>query len=148
MTEANVDSHNLIAQIRALFPELEDSYQRELEKWQGCEGFPTNYLVVGDVLQPYFIREIERGEITNFLQRCAAFLESVCLTGDIQAINVIWVRLFEWLIFRPKELELVWSSLGPTTKANIRGAARRWSEAKRYYGQTEGLPETNIPDWG
>ncbi len=146
MKDIKIDSNNLIAQIRALFPELEDSYQRELEEWKGDEGFPTNYLVVGDVLQPHFMREIEQGKITAFLQRCAAFMESVCLTGDVEAINVIWVRLFEWLIFRRKELEFIWPLLGPVTKANIRDAAHRWSDAGRSLGRTTGFPEANIPD--
>src|SRR4051812_13178390 len=99
MTNTKVDRHNLIAEIRALFPELEESYQREVDKWKGEDGFPTNYIVVGNVLQPLFIREIERGEMTNFLRRCAAFMESVCIGGDVEAVNVIWVRIFEWLIF-------------------------------------------------
>jgi len=147
MPETKIDRHNLIAQIRAHFPELEESYQRECEKWEEDESLPTNYIIVGDVLQPYFIRELERGETSGFLRRCAAFMESVCLTGDAEAINVIWVRLFEWLIFHPRELEMIWASLGPATKSNIRDAARRWSEAGRDHGRTGNLPEKNVPDW-
>lgn len=147
MIETKIDSQNLIAQIRRWFPELEGSYQQEAEKWKGDEGFPSNYLVVGDVLQPHFMREIEQREITDFLRRCATFFESVCLTGDVEAINVIWVRIFEWLIFHPRELETIWPLLGSATRANIREAARRWSEAGRYHGKTANLPEANIPDW-
>jgi hypothetical protein len=44
MLEPKIDRHNLIAQIRAHFPELEESYQREHEKWEkgaGRDGWPT-----------------------------------------------------------------------------------------------------------
>ena len=144
--ETKIDSQNMIAQIRAIFPELEESYQREFKRYSPDEGYPTNYIVAGSVLKPYFIQEIEQGKITDFLQRCAKFMESVCLTGDSEAINVIWIKLFEWLIFRRRELKLVWPILGPETKANIRDAALRWSEAARLYGHTTELPKDNIPD--
>jgi hypothetical protein len=38
MLEPKIDRHNLIAQIRAHFPELEESYQREHEKWEKGAG--------------------------------------------------------------------------------------------------------------
>src|SRR5262249_60350450 len=109
------------------------------------EGERSNYIVIGSVLQPPFKEQLERGEITEFLRRCAAFMEKICNDGDIEAINVIWVRIFEWLLFRPKELQLIWPILGPATRGNLKDAASRWSKAGRYFGKTLGLPCENIP---
>ena len=143
MIGTKIDAQNLVEHLRVTFPELEDLYQEEMSTW---EGERSNYIVIGSVLQPRFMSEASGGTITAFLQRSAAFMERVCEDGDLEAINVIWVRLFEWLIFRPTELTLMWPILGPLTKANIRDAAHRWSNAGRYYGRTENLPENNLPD--
>jgi len=72
-------------------------------------------------------------------------MERVCASGDAEAINVVWIKVFEWLIFRCKELGLVWPVLGPLTKATIRDAARRWSKAQRCFGHIEDLAENNLP---
>ena len=143
MIGSKIDAHNLVEHLRVAFPELEDRYQEVMSEW---EGERSNYIVVGDVLQPRFLQEVAGGKITDFLKRSALFIERVCEDGDLEAINVIWVRLFEWLIFRPKELKLVWPILGPLTKANLRDAAHRWSDAQRRHGYTENLPEDNLPD--
>ncbi len=144
MTGRRIDASNLIAELRRVFPELEESYQRLLQKW-GVKNVRSNYAFVGDILQPRFEHDVLSGEATDFLRRCASFMERVCRDGDVEAINVIWVRIFEWLIFRPRELNLLWPLLGPATRENIKDAARRWSYAKRLYGQKENLPEENIP---
>jgi hypothetical protein len=140
-----ISEHNLIEEIRAHFPELEKSYQEELRKWDGQEGMPSNYIVVANVFQPRFAHELADRRPTEVLERCADFIEKVCTDGDVAAINVIWVKVFEWLIFRPSELKFIWPLLGPVTRANIREAALRWSEAGRELGNTEHLPEHNIP---
>jgi hypothetical protein len=144
MSESSINADNLIEELRVALPELEEAYQQELRKWKGKEYLATNYIIVGSVLQPYFQRAIAVVE-TDSLRRCAVFMERVCRDGDTEAINVIWVRVFEWLIFRPQELKLVWPFLGPATRENIKDAAQRWSSAKRFYGQTENLPEDNVP---
>ena len=55
-------------------------------------------------------------------------MERVCVSGDSEAINVIWIETFEWLIHRPKELKLLWPVLGPATKSAIEDAAERWGK--------------------
>lgn len=142
--EERINEQNLIEQLRAAFPELEGRYEERAVFW-GPEQSPSNYDVLGSVFKPKFIQEIEKGEITDFLRRSATFMERVCASGDDEAINVVWIKVFEWLIFRRKELKLVWPEFGPLTKANIRDAARRWSKAGRYFGHTENLPESNLP---
>ena len=87
------------------------------------EGDRSNYIIVGNVLQPRFVQQVEEGRITEFLTRFAAFVERVCADGDDEAINVVWVRIFEWLIFHPIELKFVWPMLGRLTKLNIKDAA-------------------------
>ena len=142
--EEQINEQNLIEQLRAAFPELEGSYEERVIFW-GREQSPSNYDVLGFVFRPKLIQEIEKGEVTDFLRRSATFMERVCTSGDAEAINVVWIKVFEWLIFRRKELNLLWPVLGPVTKATIRDAARRWSEAGRYFGHTEALPENNLP---
>jgi hypothetical protein len=89
---------------------------------------------------------VQKGKITDFLRRFAIFVEQLCADGDLEALNVIWVRIFEWLIFHPKELALMWPIFGPLTKLNIKDAAHRWSSASRYYGKVSNLPEDNLPE--
>ena len=143
MNEILINSRNLIEYIRVLFPELEDEYEKAMSEWEGSR---SNYIIVGDVLQPYFVKQVEEGQTTDFLTRFAAFVERVCADGDQEALNVLWVRIFEWLIFHPKELKFIWPILGPLTKLNIKDAAGRWSAAARRLGRTENLPENNLPN--
>ena len=97
---------------------------------------------------PRLIEELQKDQITDFLMRCALFLERICACGSDEAINVIWIRVFECLISNKhkRDLELLWPILGPETKRLIRDAARRWSGAARMFGHENDLPEGNIPD--
>jgi hypothetical protein len=140
MNEVPINSENLVEYIRVLFPELEDEYQEVANGW---EGDRSNYIIVGNVLKPYFVHEAQKGQITEFLRRFGQFVERLCTDGDLAALNVIWIRIFEWLIFHPKELSLMWPIFGPFTKENIKDAAHRWSIAGRFYGKVENLPEDN-----
>ncbi|MCU1269893.1 MAG: hypothetical protein JWN74_1187 [Acidobacteriaceae bacterium] len=145
MTE-KITEKNLIEQLRLAFPELEDSLQARLDAHKAEGITPSNYEIVGFVFKPKLKKEeLSRGELTEFLRRGALFIERVCHSGDPEAINVVWIKLFEWLLTRPKELELIWPALGPATKENIKDAAQRWSDAGRYFGNTKNLPTSNLP---
>lgn len=124
MTEPIISQRNLIEQFRIAFPEIEERYQKELQA-SGNEPL-GNYNMVGFVFKPYLNKELAKGELTDFLQRLAKFMERVCTSGDIEAINVIWLKLFKLLLAQPKTLKLLWPVLGPATRANIEDAARRW----------------------
>ncbi len=143
MTE-KITEKNLIEQLRLTFPELEDSIQARLDMHKG-KDIPGNYEIVGFLFKPKLKEELSKGELTEFLRRAALFIERVCHSGDPEAINVIWVKLFEWLLHLPKELDLLWPVLGPATKENIKDAAQRWSDAGRYFGNTKNLPTGNLP---
>jgi hypothetical protein len=147
MNDVKITADNLIERILAHFPELQESYKQQQNTLEGADGLPSNYLFVGNIFQPRIAQEITSGKITSFLKRCAAFIEQVCVDNDLEALNAVWIRIFEWLIFHPEELRTIWPVLGPASKANIRDAAQRWSVAGRYYGKTQNLPEENIPDW-
>jgi hypothetical protein len=142
--DSPITEDNLIDEMRTAFPELEDTYQQIVEKWG--DDLPGRYTIVGETLAASVRRELSAGEITEFLRRSAMFMERVSVSGDDEAINIIWIKIFEWLIFQPKELKLVWSILGSATKAHIRDAAHRWTEAGKHFGSMDGLPEANIPD--
>lgn len=122
---SRIDSRNLIEAFRQGFPELEPKYQEELEFWGG-ERAPSIYDFVGFVFKPRFRRELESGVISEFLCRSAEFIECVCDTNDQEAVNVIWIKIFEWLLPRVVELRLLWPVLGEKTKANIKDAACLW----------------------
>jgi hypothetical protein len=76
--------------------------------------------------KPYLERQLDEGAGTEFQKRFAEFLERVCVSGDVEAVNVIWLKIFKLLLARPKDLKLLWPLLGPATRANIEDAARRW----------------------
>jgi len=124
MTEATINQRNLVEQLRIAFPEIEERYQKELQAWENDP--PGDYNIVGFVFKPYLKEELAKGELTDFLQRLAKFMERVCTSGDVEAINVIWLKLFKLLLAEPEKLKLLWPVLGSATKANIEDAARRW----------------------
>jgi hypothetical protein len=130
-----ITKSNLIDQFRRAFPELEPGYE---EQRLNCpENYqPSNYDVMGCVLQPRLKVALEKSTESEFLVRCAGFLERVCTSGDIEALNVIWIELFEWLIMRPDELKVLWPFLGGSTKAAIKDAAVRWGKTRNLPGQS------------
>jgi hypothetical protein len=124
MTLDPINEHNLVDQLRVAFPEIEDRYQKELQAWKN--ELPGNYNTLGTVFKPYLKEELAKAEPTDFLQRLATFMERVCTSGNIEAINVIWLKIFKLLLAEPGKLKLLWPFLGPATKSNIEDAARRW----------------------
>lgn len=145
MMKQKITKENLIECIRQTFPELEDRYQARVDFWKKSNSLPSEYDVVRSVFLPKFREELASGGITEFLQRSALFIDRVCTSGDIEALNVVWTELFEWLIFRPKDIDVLWPVLGAATKEKIKDAARRWSAAGRYFGNTKNLPTSNLP---
>ena len=89
MTEIKIDEHNLISQLRAVFPEIEERYRKELQDWK--DEPPGNYNILGFVFKPYLKEELAKGELTDFLERLAK-LSKGSAQGDIEAINVIWLK--------------------------------------------------------
>lgn len=127
-----IDHRNLVSQLREIFPEVEPRYQEEMRTWG--ETPPSNYNIVAFVLKPYLREELKRGQITDFIRRLAEFMERICTSGDVEAINVVWLKLFKLFLGTPKDLNLIWPVMGPATKAEIRRAALRW-------GLLEKLPD-------
>jgi len=119
-----VTEQNLVEQLRATLPELEEPYQQRLKQADG--EILSNYEVAACIFKPKLKQELERGTISDFTERSAIFLERVCESKDVEALNVIWVKIFEWLIREPEKLKLLWPILGKHTKTAIRDAAKRW----------------------
>ena len=142
-----INETNLLDALRRALPELEQSYQDTMRSWS-LDTTPGIYTMIGETLVPRLQEELEKGQVNDFLRRCALFLESVCSSGSEEAINVIWIRVFEGLIYSKRNLKLLWPILGPETKRNIRDAARRRSDAARMLGEQSDLPDLNIPDRG
>lgn len=135
MTSVQINSANLVHQLRIAFPELESRYEDQLQKYKG-EGEPSNYEVVGYILQPRLKEALEKGEEGEFLVRAARFLERVCTSRDLEALNVVWIEIFEWLMQRPGELKVLWPFLGNATKSAMRDAAGRWGQKHNLPGES------------
>jgi hypothetical protein len=126
-----VTALNLIGNLLTALPELENSY---LERLKSYCGRPGNYEVVFHCLRPALEANIAKGVTTDFLRRSASFIEQACNSGDPEAINVLWIEIFEWLVHSPAgELKFLWPILGPSTRATIKEVALRRRE-------TENLP--------
>jgi len=120
-----IDHNNLVSELMRTLPELEGRYREEVLE-HGADGPPSNYSVIGFVFKPQFKADLEAGNITDFLHRSTQFIERICQSGDPEAINVIWIKIFEWLLAHPGWLRTLWPVLGPATRANIRDASIRW----------------------
>src|SRR5215475_9862573 len=108
-----IDETNLVHALRQALPELEQAYQDTITHWS--PDVPGNYTLIAVTLVPRLEEELKKGQISDFLMRCALFLERVCVCGNDEAINVIWIRVFERLISNEHkcDLELLWPILGP-----------------------------------
>ena len=124
MSGVLISEQNLIDQLRAAFPEMEDLYAERLKSW-GNE-FPGNYIVFAIIFKPLLKAELAKSKNEEFLHRLCAFMERVCTSGDSEAINVIWLKIFKLLLPDPATVKRLWPLLGPATKMNIKDAAARW----------------------
>lgn len=78
----------------AAFPELEEEFEKYVS-WQ--DGMDTGaFLTYEDIFRPHIERAIENGDI-GFLERASIFIESLYLTGDEYAVNVVYVGILEGL---------------------------------------------------
>jgi hypothetical protein len=122
---------NLAGKLLAAFPELERRYVEEVKSYY---GLPGNYWVFAVILKPVLTEQIANKDASDFLSRIAQFVEQVCNSGDDEAVNVLWIEIFEWLVHsQAGELKFLWPILGPSTKAVIKEVAIRRKE-------TENLP--------
>jgi hypothetical protein len=126
-----VNERSLVEQLRAAFPELEKAYQEWVRRAGG--ELPSNFEVVGFVLKPRLQQELTTGALTDFVERSAAFFERVCTSDDAEALNAVWLEIFEWLMREPQTLKLVWPVLGKQTRSAVKDAAATW-------GYTSNLP--------
>ncbi len=142
--QQELTEHNLVQQMILAFPELEPEYA-ELVRGDAPDT-PHNYSGAA-ILGRYFRREADRGQVSALLQRCAEFFERASASSDDEAVNIIWIEIFEPLIFNPTHLRLMWPILGPKSKEHIRDAAQRWSKAVLFFHPDEtDLPINHIPD--
>jgi hypothetical protein len=54
-------------------------------------------------------------------------MERVCLSGDNEVINVIWLKIFKLILANKETLKTLWQFMGSATKRNIVDAAIRWN---------------------
>jgi hypothetical protein len=127
-SSVDITSVNLVGKLLSALPELEEQYTEELKEYS---GLPGNYWVFAVILKPVLIEQIATGKITDFVRRCAAFIEQVCSGKDHEAINVLWIEIFEWLVHsQAGELKSLWPTLGSSTRAKIKEVATRRRETK------------------
>jgi hypothetical protein len=122
---------NLVGRLLTAFPELERQY---VEGIKSSYGLPGNYWVIHMILKPVVAEQISKKDSADFVRRVGQFFEQVCTSEDKEAVNVLWIEVFEWLVHsRAGELKFLWPILGPSTKAVIKEVAFRRRE-------TENLP--------
>jgi hypothetical protein len=121
-----ITEQNLIGQFLLAFPEVECSYQKEVESWEG--ELPGNYNVFAFVFKPFLKDELAKAGNEDFLRRFCSFMERACLSEDSEAVNVIWLKVFKFLLSDSVTLKRLWPLLGPATKSNIEDAAARWGK--------------------
>jgi hypothetical protein len=127
-SSVDITSANLVGKLLSALPELEKQYTEELKEYY---GLPGNYWVFAVILKPVLIEQIAAGEITDFVGRCSAFIEQVCSGKDLEAINVLWIEVFEWLVnSQAGELKFLWPTLGPSTRVKITEVATRRRKTK------------------
>ena len=125
-SSGEITAENLIGKTLIALPELEACYSKEL---QDEFGYVHNYSFAFTCLKPAIENAIRSEGMTDFLQRSCAFIERVCKSSDLEATNVLWIEMFEWLVHSPAgELKFLWPSLGPATKATIVEVAQRRRE--------------------
>jgi hypothetical protein len=119
---------NLVGKLIAAFPELEERYVEEVKSYY---GLPGNYWVFAVILKPALTEKIEKRDSTDFVLRVSSFFEQVCAAEDKEAVNVLWIEIFEWLVHsQAGELKFLWPILGPSTKAVITEVAFRRKETR------------------
>jgi hypothetical protein len=122
---------NLVGKLLTAFPELEKQYVQGVKSYYGVPG---NYWVIAVILKPILTDQISKKDGADCVRRIAQFFEQVCTSGDNEAVNVLWIEIFEWLVHsQAGELKFLWPILGPSTKAKIKEVAFRRRE-------TENLP--------
>jgi|SRR5580704_10573828 hypothetical protein len=123
---SNITALTFVGKLLAALPELEKPF---LEEVKSSYGLPGNYCVAFAILRPAIMEQIATEEVTDFGLRFSSFIEEVCNSGDTEAINVLWIELFEWLVHsQTGELKFLWPILGPSTRAVIQEVARRRQE--------------------
>jgi hypothetical protein len=129
MMDVRIDSANLEREFVLAFPDLSEKYQEKLKTFGREKGEELgNYGVFGFVLEPRLKEEVARGVHTKFLERVATFIEKVCRSGDLEAINVLWLEVFRLLLDEPDGLKLLWPMLGDCSKKEIGMAAKKWGK--------------------
>jgi hypothetical protein len=127
MMDVRIDHANLEREFVLAFPDLSEKYQEQRQIF-GREKELGNYGVFAFVLKPRLKEEFARGVRTEFLERVATFVEKVCTSGDLEAINVLWLEVFRLLLDEPDSLNLLWPMLGDCGKKEIGMAAKKWGK--------------------
>jgi hypothetical protein len=116
-----ITEENLVQEIRTRFPEIEQEYQR-----QSSHGDDPSRYQVASMLRDELNKHLGNGEVTELEHRAATFVEEVCLFGSGEALNTIWIRIFERWIHDPQKLRVIWPVLRVKTRETIKDAATRW----------------------
>ncbi len=121
MTDDTISEANLVPQLLLMFPELEERCRQEFAI--RAADSTANCDIVRFVFVAAMDSELKKGQITQFLERCAEFIERVCSQGDRQSNYVICHEVLTPLLRHEKRLDLLWRSLGPATQRCLEAAA-------------------------
>lgn len=93
-------------------PEIKPNYEKELEWWD--EILP--HIVFGDVLNPYIIPLLKKGQDLEVLQRVFQFFEMMANCPDERVADVLGVTVLERLGDEPEVLGKAIKLMGNKTK--------------------------------
>ena len=121
-----ITAANLTGKLLLALPALEPQYLAQIKSYYGNPG---NYSVFFHIVRPMVEALITRRQKNDDLLQLSVFIEEVCKCEDPEAVNVLWMEIFEWLVHSQREgLKYWWPSLGPSSRAIIRSVARRRRE--------------------
>jgi hypothetical protein len=109
-----VTYNRLTAELARVLPELRIPVETEKRWWKG--EAPGQHVVFGNILLPFLVQELERGDRPEVLSRAFSFLENLARNPDVLVREVVQQSVLAGLCG-----EQPWSSqlakvLGPESK--------------------------------
>jgi hypothetical protein len=109
------------------FPELVPRHARLFNEW--APDVPGSYTIFMEIFRPHLAEAINDAD-TALLMRYGTFFEDVFESQDTEAENVIWLKIFKWLLADHSRVSAFQGYMGKNTKTALKNAARKWNLPK------------------
>lgn len=111
------------------FPELRDRMESSFGSYYDLTSeFPQAYPVFEDVFQIFLFEVLSKSDSEHLTQRAFLFCERMACRRDVEVLNLLWIAIFESLIYDDGKVQQAWKYLGPKTRTLAReiGRWRNW----------------------